>query len=169
MASNERIRRSIEFQYGVNAEDLIKGTTVAENSIEGLEAKLQTLKGEFATLEIGSQRFNELGQEIQATQSKLKTLDERFEGLGIEQKNAMIVDSFNVVVGAVGAVTGALVAFGVESEALEGVEKRLLGIITVVSSLREVSNGLAAFNKIWPTLTANITRAAAALRASALS
>jgi len=169
MASSERVRRSIEFQYGVNAEDLIKGTQVAENSVAGLQAKLEKLKAEFEGTEIGSAEFNRLGNEIQQTSSKLKTLDERFEGLGIEQKNAMIVDSFNVVVGAVGAVTGALVAFGVESKVLEGVEKRLLGIITVVSSLREVSNGLAAFSKTWPLLTANITKATAALRAFALA
>ena len=169
MAINERVRRSIEFQYGVDAEDLIKGTQIAENSIEGLEQKLAKLKSEFSAAEIGSKEFNKLGAEIQATQSKLRTLDERFEGLGIEQKNAAIVDSFNVVVGSIGAVTGALVAFGVKSEALEGVERRLLGIITVVSSLREVSNGLASFNKLWPVLTANITKAAVALRAFALA
>ncbi len=169
MAINERVRRSIEFQYGVDAEDLIKGTTIAENSVAGLQAKLEKLKAEFEGTEIGSAEFNRLGNEIQQTSSKLKTLDERFEGLGIEQKNAMIVDSFNVVVGAVGAVTGALVAFGVESKALEGVEKRLLGIITVVSSLREVSNGLAAFSKIWPILTANISAATTAIRAFALA
>jgi hypothetical protein len=158
----ENVRRSIEFQFGVDL-----GST--ENSIAGLERQLSKLKEEFANTEIGSAEFNRLGNEIQQTSSKLKTLDERFEGLGIEQKNAMIVDSFNVVVGAVGAVTGALVAFGVESKALEGVEKRLLGIITVVSSLREVSNGLAAFNKTWPLLTANITKATVALRAFALA
>jgi len=162
MASAARVQRSIEFQFGVDLGP-------AENSIAGLEQQLEQLQEQFKATEIGSAEFNRLGQEIQQTSSKLKTLDERFEGLGIEQKNAMIVDSFNVVVGAVGAVTGALVAFGVESEALEGVEKRLLGIITVVSSLREVSNGLAAFNKVWPILTANISKATLALRAFALS
>jgi hypothetical protein len=158
----ENVRRSIEFQFGVDL-----GST--ENSIAGLERQLEKLQEEFKNTEIGTAEFNRLGQEIQKTQSKLKTLDERFEGLGIEQKNAMIVDSFNVVAGAVGVAAGALVAFGVKSEALEGVEKRLLGIITVVSSLREVSNGLAAFNKVWPILTANIGKATAALRAFALA
>ena len=162
MASATRVQRSIEFQFGVDLGP-------AENSVAGLERQLEQLQEQFKSAEIGSAEFNRLGNEIQTTSSKLKTLDERFEGLGIEQKNAMIVDSFNVVVGAVGAVTGALVAFGVESEALEGVEKRLLGIITVVSSLREVSNGLAAFNKVWPILTANISKATLALRAFALS
>ena len=123
---------------------------VQPKTAAGLQAKLEKLKKEFEGAEIGSAEFNRLGNEIQKTSSQLKTLDERFEGLGIEQKNAMIVDSFNVVAGSFGAVTGALVAFGVESKALEGVEKRLLGIITVVSSLREVSNGLAAANKVLP-------------------
>ena len=160
--ANERVKRSIEFQFGVDLGP-------AENSVAGLERQLEQLQEKFKSAEIGSAEFNRLGKEIQTTSSKLKTFDERFEGLGIEQKNAMIVDSFNVVVGAVGAVTGALVAFGVESKAIEGVEKRLLGIITVVSSLREVSNGLAAFSKVWPILTANISAATASLRAFALA
>jgi hypothetical protein len=160
--ANERVRRSIEFQFGVDL-----GST--DNSIAGLERQLEKLQEEFKNTEIGSARFKELGLEIQKTQSQLKTLDERFEGLGAEQKATAIADSFNVLVGSVGAVTGALVAFGVESEALEGVEKRLLGIITVVTSLREVSNGLQAFIKIWPLLTANISKATLALRAFALA
>ena len=162
MASASRVQRIIELQFGVDLGP-------AENSIAGLEQQLEQLQQQFKSAEIGTAEFNKLGAEIQATQSKLRTLDERFEGLGIEQKNAAIVDSFNVVVGSIGAVTGALVAFGVKSEALENVERRLLGIITVVSSLREVSNGLASFNKLWPVLTANITKAAVALRAFALA
>jgi len=158
----ENVRRSIEFQFGVDL-----GST--ENSIAGLERQLGKLQEEFKNTEIGTAEFTRLGQEIQKTQSKLKTLDERFEGLGAEQKATAIAESFNVVVGAVGAVTGALVALGVESKAIENVERRLLGIITVVTSLREVSNGLVAFNKVWPLLTANITKAAAALRAFALA
>ena len=158
----ENVRRSIEFQFGVDL-----GST--ENSIAGLERQLGKLKEEFANTEIGSARFKELGDQIQQTSSKLKTLDERFEGLGAEQKATAIAESFNVVVGAIGAVTGALVALGIESEAIENVERRILGVLTVITSLREVANGLQSFVKIWPILTANITKATVAIRAFALA
>ena len=141
----------------------------AQKSIATLEQELEFLKERFKGLSVGDTEFTKIGNRIREVQSELKTLDERFEGLGAEQKATAIAESFNVVVGAVGAVTGALVAFGVESKVLEEAEKRILGIITVVTSLREVSNGLQSFIKIWPLLTANIARATAALRAFALA
>ena len=105
MAINERVRRSIEFQYSVDADELIKGADVAENSIAGLQAKLEKLKTQFEATEIGSAEFKKLGAEVKATASQLKTLDERFEGLTAEQKGAAIVESFNGVAGAIGAVS----------------------------------------------------------------
>lgn len=119
----------------------------AQKSIATLEQELEFLKERFKGLAVGDKEFEKIGNRIRDVQSELKTLDERFEGLGVEQKGAAIVDSFNVIAGSIGAVTGTLVALGVESEQLENVEKRLLGIITVVSSLREVSNGLAGAQK----------------------
>lgn len=150
----------------VNLFDANINTGPAINSIAGLEEELVQLQNQFKSAEIGSEEWTRLGQAIQKTQGQLKTFEERFEGLGIEQKNAAIVDSFNVVAGSIGAVTGAMVALGFESESLEGVERKLLGIITVVSSLREVSNGLAAAQK---TLVPAFTKAAAAARAFALA
>lgn len=150
----------------VNLFDANINTGPAIKSIAGLEEELMQLQDQFKSAEIGSAEWNRLGQAIQKTQGQLKTFEERFEGLGIEQKNAAIVDSFNVVAGSIGAVTGAMVALGFESDALQGVEKRLLGIITTVSSLREVSNGLAAAQK---TLVPAFTKAAAAARAFALA
>ena len=141
----------------------------AQKSINTLEQELEFLKERFKDLAVGDAEFAKIGNRIREVQSELKTLDERFEGLGAEQKATAIAESFNVVVGAVGAVTGALVALGIESDAIENVEKRLLGIITVVTSLREVSNGLVAFQKVWPLLIANITKATIALRAFALA
>ena len=131
-----------------------------------MEQELETLKEQFKGLEIGSAEFTKVGNKIREVQSEIKTLDERFEGLGIEQKASGIVDSFNVLAGSVGAVTGTLVALGVESKALEGVEKRLLGLITVVSSLREVSNGLANAQKTLIPLFAKVGNAIKAAFAS---
>ena len=149
----------IEYNINVSTEGAVK-------SIGSLEQELETLKEQFKGLEIGSEEFNKVGNRIREVQSEIKTLDERFEGLGIEQKASGIVDSFNVLAGSVGAVTGTLVALGVESKALEGVEKRLLGLITVVSSLREVSNGLANAQKTLIPLFAKVGNAIKAAFAS---
>jgi hypothetical protein len=149
----------IEYSIGVSTEGAVK-------SIGSLETELEKLQAQFKSLEIGSEEFTKVGNKIREVQSEIKTLDERFEGLGVEQKAAGIVDSFNVLAGSVGAVTGTLVALGVESKALEGVEKRLLGLITVVSSLREVSNGLANAQKTLIPLFGKVGNAIKAAFAS---
>ena len=145
--ANERVQRSIEFIYGVDADDLIRGTQIAENSIEALENQVKQLEEEFKRVDRGSKEFKKLGDELKAARSQLKTLDEQFEGLGAEQKAAGIAESFNVLVGSVGAVSSAFLAFGANTEAIEEVEKKLLGVIGVVTSLREVSTGLIQAQK----------------------
>ena len=153
----ENVRRSIEFQFGVDL-----GST--ENSIAGLERQLGRLQEEFANTEIGSEKFNKLGAEIKATASQLKTLDERFEGLTAEQKGAAIVESFNAVAGALSAASGALVVLGIKSDAIEKVEKRLLGLIAVVTGLDAVSKGLIAIGKVAPGAAAAISKVGNALK-----
>ena len=138
----------------------------AQKSINTLEQELEFLKERFKDLAVGDKEFEKVGNRIREVSSELKTLDERFEGLGIEQKGAAIVDSFNVIAGSIGAVTGTLVALGVESEELENVERRLLGLITVVSSLREVSNGLAGAQKTLIPLFGKVGNAIKAAFAS---
>jgi len=153
----------------VNLFDANINTGPAIKSIAGLEEELMQLQDQFKSAEIGSKEWTRLGNAIQKTQGQLKIFEERFEGLGIEQRNGAIVDSFNAVAGTISAVTGAMVALGFESKALEGVEKRLLGLIAVVTGLEAVSKGVQGIIKLWPDLTAGATKAAAAMRAFALA
>lgn len=145
--ANDRVQRSIEFIYGVDANDLINSSKIAENSIEALENQVKQLEEEFKRVDRGSKEFKKLGDELKAARSQLKTLDEQFEGLGAEQKATGIAESFNVLVGSVGAVSSAFLAFGARTEAIEEVEKKLLGVIGVVTSLRDVSTGLIQAQK----------------------
>jgi len=117
-------------------------------SVEDLKLELRALEAEFETVSVGSQRFNELGNQIKKTRSQLKDIDLQFEGLDKEQRATALVDTFQGLVGAVGAVSSAFIAFGAESKAIENAEKKLLGVIGVVSGLRDVSNGLVAANKL---------------------
>lgn len=124
-------------------------------SVEDLKGELQALEAEFSTLSIGSQGFTELGNKIKGIKSQLKDVELQFEGLDKEQRATALVDTFNGLTGAVGAVSSAFIAFGAESQAIEDAEKKLLGVIGVVSGLRDVSNGLVAANKlIGPSFTA---------------
>jgi hypothetical protein len=124
-------------------------------SVEDLKGELQALEAEFSTLSIGSKGFTELGNKIKGIKSQLKDVELQFEGLDKEQRATALVDTFQGLVGAVGAVSSAFIAFGADSEAIEGAEKKLLGVIGVVSGLRDASNGLVAAGKLFgPTFTA---------------
>ena len=124
-------------------------------SVEDLKIELRTLEAEFETVSVGSKRFNELGAQIKATRNQLKDIDAQFEGLDKEQRAAALVDTFNGLTGAVGAVSSAFIAFGADSSAIEDAEKKLLGVIGVVNGLRDVSNSLVSANKLLgPTFSA---------------
>ena len=117
-------------------------------SVTGLKTELQRLEAEFETVAVGSAAFNKLGDSIKGIRTQLKDIDLQFEGLDKEQRATALVDTFNGLTGAIGAVSSAFIAFGVESEAIDNAEKKLLGVIGVVSGLRDVSNSLVSVNKL---------------------
>jgi hypothetical protein len=123
-------------------------------SVEDLKLELRALEAEFETVSVGSTKFNELGNTIKKTRSQLKDIELQFEGLDKEQRATALVDTFQGLVGAVGAVSSAFIAFGGESKAIDEAEKKLLGVIGVVNGLRDVSNSLVAAGKLLgPTFT----------------
>jgi hypothetical protein len=124
-------------------------------SVEDLRTELKALEAEFETAAIGSDRFKSLGAQVKAARNQVKDLEAQFEGLDKEQRATALVDTFTGLVGAVGAVSSAFIAFGGNAEAIEGAEKKLLGVIGVVNGLRDASNGLVAAGKLFgPTFTA---------------
>ena len=124
-------------------------------SIEDLKTELQSLEKEFNSAAIGTDRFKELGSQVKAARNNVKDLEAQFEGLDKEQRATALVDTFTGLVGAVGAVSSAFIAFGANSENIENAEKKLLGVIGVVTGLKDASNGLVAAGKLFgPTFTA---------------
>lgn len=126
----------------------IDGVDKAINSIDDLEKGVKTLEERLSQAKIGSTEFKQLQNEVKKAKSQLKDFELQVEGLDKEQRATALVDSFNGLTGAVGAVSSAFIAFGAESGAIEEAEKKLLGVIGVVSGLRDVSNGLVATQKL---------------------
>ena len=126
----------------------INGVDKAVNSIDELEAGVKSLEAKLKGEKIGTESFKRLQNEVKKAKSQLKDFELQVEGLDKEQRAGALVDSFNGLTGAVGAVSSAFLAFGVESEAIEGAERKLLGVIGVVSGLRDASNGLIAVQKL---------------------
>jgi len=126
----------------------INGVDKAVNSIDELETGVKNLEAQLKGEQIGTESFKRLQNEVKKAKSILKDFELQVEGLDKEQRATALVDSFNGLTGAVGAVSSAFLAFGVESEAIEGAERKLLGVIGVVSGLRDASNGLVATQKL---------------------
>ena len=137
---------------------------VNNKSVNQLEEDLQSLEAQFKQLKIGDPGFVELGNQIKGIRSQLKDVELQFEGLDKEQRATALVDTFTGLTGAVGAVSSAFLAFGASSEAIEDVEKKLLGIIGVVSGLRDVSNGLVAFQKLGPEISKSFEGVGASIK-----
>lgn len=126
-------------------------------SIEDLKKEIQTLETEFNTLSVGSEKWKELGNQIKAARTRLKDIDLQFEALDAEQRGAAIVDSFRGVVGIFEATGGALAALGIESDALEDIEKRVLGLAVAANGLRDLSDGIIGFRKVLPGVKDSVT------------
>jgi hypothetical protein len=121
---------------------------VNSKSVNELEEELKVLDEKFKKLKIDDPGFLALGNQIKGVKSQLKDVELQFEGLDKEQRATALVDAFTGLTGAVGAVSSAFIAFGADSAAIEDAEKKLLGVIGVVSGLRDASNGLLAVNKL---------------------
>jgi hypothetical protein len=125
-------------------------------SIEDLKSEINKLEAEFNTLSVGSDRWKELGNQIKAAKTQLKDIDLQFEALDAEQRGAAIVDSFRGVVGIFEAAGGALAALGIESDALEDIEKRVLGLAVAANGLRDLSDGIIGFRKVLPGVSESV-------------
>lgn len=132
--------RTIEFQIDVDTN---------LKSVEDLKKEIASLEKEFEGVAIGSEKFTQLGNAIKKSRGQLKDIELQFEALDKEQRAAALVDTFSGLAGAIGAVSGAFIAFGAESEAIEEAEKKLLGIIAVVQGIREVSDAYVASIKLF--------------------
>ena len=140
------------------------GSRQALKTLNDLESAQEQLIAQLKNTEVGTAEYKRLQQQLKTVGSEVKNLELGFEALDKEQRAAALVDAFSGLAGAVGAVSSAFIAFGVESEAIDEAEKKLLGVIGVVSGLREVSDGLVATSKLLGnTLTTAFTTATGAI------
>jgi len=139
--------RTIEVEIEVGSKQALK-------SLNDLEQAQEQLLEQLKQTDIGTAEYSRLQKQLKQVGNQVKDLELGFESLDKEQRATALVDSFTGVAGAITAATGAFTLFGGESEELEEVEKRILGLIAVTSGLRDISNGLVAVNKlVGPSFT----------------
>ena len=126
----------------------VEGTEQVVKNIDELETSVKQLEDKLKTTDIGTPEFKALQNEVKKARGTLKDFELQIEGLDKEQRATALVDAFTGLTGAVGAVSAGFLAFGANSEQIENVERKLLGVIGVVSGLRDASNGLVATQKL---------------------
>lgn len=136
--------KTINVELNVDSKEAVK-------SVNSLEQELEQLRAEFSKVEIGSKEFNKLGNAIKKTEGQIKDIELQFESLDKEQRITAIADSFAGLAGTVEIAVGAFAALGIESEGLENVERRVVGLIGVVQGLQAAGQGVIAFNKVIGT------------------
>ena len=136
--------KTINVELNVDSKEAVK-------SVNSLEQELEQLREEFSKVEIGSKEFNKLGNAIKKTEGQIKDIELQFESLDKEQRITAIADSFAGLAGTVEIAVGAFAALGIESEGLENVERRVVGLIGVVQGLQAAGQGVIAANKVIGT------------------
>jgi hypothetical protein len=140
------------------------GSKQALKSLQDLETAQEQLLQQLKQTEIGTAEYKRLQKQLKSVGNQVKDLELGFEALDKEQRATAIVDSFSGVAGAISAATGAFTLFGAESQQLEEVEKRILGLIALSSGLRDLSNGFVALQKLGPELADSFKGAGNAIK-----
>lgn len=158
-ASLEGLDRGSDEAKAIVAEmaKLAKSAEGAENEIGGLAARLDglkpgtipALKAQIEELEEafnltvrGTKEFDDALLALGNAKGELKSVEDAIDALNPKEKAAAFVDFGNGVVGAFGVATVAAETFGLSSQSVEEYQNKLLGAITVLSSVEQVSKAL---------------------------
>lgn len=120
----------------------IGGVKQTINTINELETSIQQLTEELKGVQIGTEQFNKLTNELNKAKSELKTFEKTFEGLEPEQKAQAYVAFAESVVSGIFLAQEALRAFGVENENVNNAVEQSTRAINIVLQGRIVIEGI---------------------------
>jgi len=108
----------------------------AQNTLGGLQEKLERLRKSIEGKPIGSEEFNKLAESIQKTSSEIKNLEKQMEGLDSAQTAESFLKTAEGIAGGFVAAQGAMTLLGVESENLEKLQAKVQGAIAIAMGVR---------------------------------
>lgn len=141
-------------------------TDPAKKSLKDLRKELQDIRNEMVNLEEGSDAFLEMAQKGGELQHQIQEIGESIRGASSDFGD-MVGNVSNVAAGLVGAfnaVSGALQAMGVESEALDKTIARMQGLMAVVQGLGSIDTAIKSLDKLQHAIKGT-TAAARVLKA----
>jgi len=128
--------------------DVTVDTGDATKSISGIEDRIEELTAQRNELQIGTEAFTKVSQEIQGLEQDIKGVELQFEALDIEQKMTAGTDAVVGLAGGFMAAQGIMSLVGSESESLELAFTRMSQALTITMGLRDLSTGIIALRKL---------------------
>ena len=119
--------------------EVVMKSAKAQNTLGGLNEKLDILRNKIEGVAVGSDAFKKLATEIQNTSSKIKTLEKEMEGLEPQQKAEAFLKMGEGIAGGFAVAQGAMTILGVESENLEKLQAKVQGAIAIAMGVRMMS------------------------------
>ena len=129
--------------------------TTFEVNIDVNSASLNELNKEFERLNTlakdlpkNSKGFDQVAASAQKVGTAIEKTNNKLSGLKVDEKAELAVKAFRGLLGGVQAVSAAFIAFGADASAIEGAEKKLLGVFNVVQGLGDAAEGAVAVQKL---------------------
>jgi hypothetical protein len=129
--------------------------TTFEVNIDVNSASLNELNKEFERLNTlakdlpkNSKGFDQVAASAQKVGTAIEKTNTKLSGLKVDEKADLAVKAFRGLLGGVQAVSAAFIAFGADASAIEGAEKKLLGVFSVVDGLGDAAQGAVAVQKL---------------------
>jgi hypothetical protein len=129
--------------------------TTFEVNIDVNSASLNELNKEFERLNTlakdlpkNSKGFDQVAASAQKVGTAIEKTNNKLSGLKVDEKADLAVKAFRGLLGGVQAVSAAFIAFGADASAIEGAEKKLLGVFSVVDGLGDAAQGAVAVQKL---------------------
>ena len=129
--------------------------TTFEVNIDVNSASLNELNKEFERLNTlakdlpkNSKGFDQVAASAQKVGTAIEKTNNKLSGLKVDEKAELAVKAFRGLLGGVQAVSAAFIAFGADASAIEGAEKKLLGVLNVVQGIGDFAEGAVAINKL---------------------
>ena len=117
----------------------LTGSDVAIKSMNDLKDFIKEGKDELKKLEVGSEAFNTLAENIGEAEGKLDTLNEKLKKLKVGSASKEFKKLGRTITGSFAMATGALAVFGAKSENLQKLQTRVQGAIALALGMRELA------------------------------
>ena len=154
---------------GEGFEKIAQGAKKTEQAAKSVKVRLRELQDRMSDIgDVGSPEFQKLAKEAGALRDQMNNARAAIDSMSSDfPKLEVGMQAFNAIGGGVQAATGAMGAFGVESEAVQESMQKMMAIQSILNGVQSVSNALSDETALGLKLRTLLTNAQAKAQARA--